>query len=43
MGATQRYGWYLAALQWLPTLCWSVAGAALLSLAAAHAKRWLSR
>jgi MFS family permease len=31
------------ALQWLPTLCWSVAGAALLSLAAAHAKRWLSR
>lgn len=32
-----------AALQWLPTLCWSVAGAALLLLAAARAKRWLAR
>jgi MFS family permease len=32
-----------AALQWLPTLCWSVAGAALLYLAAAHAKRWMAR
>ncbi len=32
-----------AALQWLPTACWSVAGAALLVLAAARAKRWMTR
>jgi hypothetical protein len=34
---------FTAALQWLPTLCWSVAGAALLYLAASRAKRWLTR
>jgi hypothetical protein len=32
-----------AALQWLPTICWAVAGAALLYLAAAGAKRWMAR
>jgi hypothetical protein len=32
-----------AALQWLPTVCWTVAGATLLYLAAARAKRWMAR
>ena len=32
-----------AVLQWLPTLCWGVAGAALVSLSAVRAKRWLGR
>jgi hypothetical protein len=32
-----------SALQWLPTLCWAVAGTTLLYLAAAHAKRWMAR
>jgi Major Facilitator Superfamily len=34
---------FTAVLQWAPTVCWSVAGAALLYLAAARAKRWLMR
>jgi len=32
-----------ALLQWLPTACWAVAGAALLYLAAARLKRWTAR
>jgi len=32
-----------AVLQWLPTLCWGVAGAALLYLAVARVKRWVTR
>jgi hypothetical protein len=32
-----------AALQWLPTACWTIAGAALLYLAAARARRWMAR
>jgi MFS family permease len=32
-----------AVLQWLPTLCWALAGAALLYLAAARVKRWMAR
>lgn len=31
-----------AALQWVPTVCWTVAGAALLYLAAARVKRWVT-
>ncbi len=34
---------FTAVLQWAPTVCWSLAGAALLYLAAARAKRWLMR
>ena len=51
MGATRRYGWYLAALQFFFALTWTVyvvylpklADAALLYLAASRAKRWLMR
>ena len=32
-----------AVLQWLPTACWVLAGAALLYLAAVGAKRWIAR
>jgi hypothetical protein len=32
-----------AVLQWLPTLCWAAAGAALLYLAVARVKRWVTR
>jgi hypothetical protein len=32
-----------AALQWTPTVCWSVAGAALLYLTVAGVKRWAAR
>ena len=32
-----------AVLQWVPTLCWAVAGAALLYLASARVKRWVTR
>ncbi len=32
-----------AALQWLPTACWALAGAALLYLGAARAQRWMAR
>ncbi|HZT25447.1 MAG TPA: MFS transporter [Pseudolabrys sp.] len=31
-----------AILQWAPTLCWSLAGLALLALAAARVKRWVA-
>ena len=30
-------------LQWVPTICWAVAGTALLYLAAARVKRWVER
>jgi hypothetical protein len=29
-------------LQWVPTLCWAGAGAALFYLAAARVKRWVA-
>jgi hypothetical protein len=32
-----------AMLQWVPTICWAVAGAALLYLATAGVKRWAAR
>jgi hypothetical protein len=32
-----------AVLQWVPTVCWSVAGAALLYMAAAGVRRWVAR
>jgi len=32
-----------AVLQWVPTLCWAAAGAALLYLASARVKRWVTR
>jgi MFS family permease len=34
---------FKAVLQWLPTMCWTVAGLALLYLAAARMKRWIER
>jgi hypothetical protein len=41
MGTTSnRFGWYLAVLQLFFTLCWTVAGAALLFLGLAGLQRW---
>jgi len=34
---------FKAVLQWVPTVCWTVAGVALLYLAAARVKRWVER